>query len=372
MAVAVTYSGLALERGERQLWTGTPRRGLVLRPWDAITIPFGAVATAFSVFWEVSVLRTPAPGFFAIFGLPFILAGLYLMVGRPIADALRRRRTTYVLTTDRVIIRTGSNTKSLPLATIGDASLTERSDGSGTIRFSPTGFSIAGFVGTPLQDMMQLPAFEGIPAARQVHARILDARQAARANPGTLGGSSPPDASAAPTAAFTPPPPSRGGRLLAATVIGLFGVAIAYVGGADWYAGMRSTSWPTTAGVVLESEVLSRWASGSQRGLHYTPHVSYRYRVRDRSFSGDRVSYDRWVYGDGSRNARRVVRAHIKGTAVQVHYDPARPERSVLQPGWVWPSVAQTIVGLLLLLAARGVYRLMGRPQSTRPPLFRR
>ena len=126
-----------LDGGETRLWTGAPRQGIILSPGDAITIPVGVLWTAGAVFWEASVLRTQGPGISALFVLPFVLIGLHGTVGRFIADAWRRRNTSYALTSDRVIIGTGSNVTSLFLSSLGDITLTEGKDGSGTITFRP-------------------------------------------------------------------------------------------------------------------------------------------------------------------------------------------------------------------------------------------
>ena len=166
-----------LERGETSLWTGRPRQGIWFRPSDALMIPFSLLWGGFAVFWEVGVLSTPAPGFFAIWGIPFVLMGIYITVGRFFFDAWRRGRTSYALTSTRVVIRSGGSLKSLTLNTLSDVTLNERADRSGTITFGAgaslmSTLSGAGWPGAP-----QAPSFEGIPEARQVYAQIRAAQQ---------------------------------------------------------------------------------------------------------------------------------------------------------------------------------------------------
>ena len=167
------------ERGERSVWIGAPRQGLVLRPTDAFMIPFSFLWAGFAVFWEASVLRTSAPGFFALWGIPFVLIGVYITIGRFFVDAWRRGRTSYALTSERIIIRTGASTKSLTVRTLSDVTLTERHDGSGTITFGPNPFPMSMYAGTPWPGLAQPPAFEMIAEARSVYSQIRAAQASA-------------------------------------------------------------------------------------------------------------------------------------------------------------------------------------------------
>jgi hypothetical protein len=161
-----------LERGETSLWIGVPRQGVVLRPSDALMIPFSILWGGFAVFWEVSVLRTSAPSFFALWGIPFVLVGLYIIIGRFFVDARRRAHTSYALTSERVIIRTRNSVKSLSVRTLSDVTLTERADGSGTITFGPNPFPSSMYAGTSWPGIAQPPAFEMIPDARRVYSQV--------------------------------------------------------------------------------------------------------------------------------------------------------------------------------------------------------
>jgi hypothetical protein len=180
MLSSSTQIEFELERGERQLWAGVPRQGIVFRPADVFMIPFTLLWAGFAVFWESSVLRTNAPGFFALWGIPFVLVGIYITVGRFFFDASRRRKTTYGLTSSRVIIATGRTTKSLNLATLSDVTLTERADGSGTITFGPTTLQQTMYSGMAWPGVQQVPAFELIPDAKAVYQMIRQAQQGAR------------------------------------------------------------------------------------------------------------------------------------------------------------------------------------------------
>ena len=177
-----------MERGERQLWAGAPGQGGRLRASDLFMIPFSLMWGGFAVFWEVGVFRNPAPFFFRLFGLPFVAMGLYITIGRFLVDARRRARTSYVVTSNRVVIIGGAftqQTKSLLLATLSDVTMTERPDGSGTINFGAVNPMMAMYSGMSWPGVPQVPSFEMISEVRRVYGIIQTAQQDALAHRST-------------------------------------------------------------------------------------------------------------------------------------------------------------------------------------------
>ena len=176
-----------LEPGESLLWTGSPRRGLLLRPADAFMIPFSLLWGGFAIFWESSVLATGAPFFFKLWGVPFVLIGLYIIVGRFFADARARANTAYGLTNRRAIIVSGLFSKTVsshPLRSLTEISVRERSDRSGTVwlgRVHPMTTWYAGMQ-WPGMGAYSTPGFELIPDAKRVHDQLLEAQRAATAS----------------------------------------------------------------------------------------------------------------------------------------------------------------------------------------------
>jgi len=162
-----------LAPNEQLQWWGRPRQGVVLRGTDAVAIPFSLLWCGFAIFWEYSVLQTDkAPGFFALWGIPFVCMGLYMVFGRFLADAKQRTRTYYAVSSERVLIVSGLFTrqvKSLSIRTLTDVSLTEKSNGEGTITFGPQApFSVmyGGIQGWPGADKSLGPRFDLIPDAK--------------------------------------------------------------------------------------------------------------------------------------------------------------------------------------------------------------
>ena len=171
-----------LGSGERLLWSGRPRLGIYLRPSDGYLIPFSLMWGGFAIFWEYSVLTSKAPFFFSIWGVPFVLIGLYLIFGRFFVEAQQRSKTYYGLTNQRVIIVSGlfsHAVKSLQLRTLSDISLAERSDGTGTITFGAAAPWWSAMAGWPGSNRYQSPAFDLIPGARDVFERIRVAQREA-------------------------------------------------------------------------------------------------------------------------------------------------------------------------------------------------
>ncbi len=139
---------LELAPGERLLWSTKPQQGIRFIAADAFLLPFALVWLAFSLGFELMSFRIPvATGgamrmVFAIFGLPFVFIGLYLLAGRFFLDAKRRRNTAYGITNQRVLTVTrGRNRRirSLDLAQIKDVETIERRDGSGRILLQSAG-----------------------------------------------------------------------------------------------------------------------------------------------------------------------------------------------------------------------------------------
>jgi PH (Pleckstrin Homology) domain-containing protein len=155
--------------GERVLWSGRPLQGLVMRAGDAVLIPFSLFWGGFAFFFEYQMLTSSeGPGFGALLGLPFVVVGLYLIVGRFFFEALQRAHTVYGVTNQRVIVVSGMSTRkvtSLMLRTMHDVVIEEKGSHRGTIRFGLTsipawtrsGAAWPGFPSTPSFEMIENP-----------------------------------------------------------------------------------------------------------------------------------------------------------------------------------------------------------------------
>jgi Bacterial PH domain len=171
-----------LTPGEQVLWSERPRQGLILRSGDSFGIPFSVFWAGFVFYWMHSAMSMGAPLPFLLFGSAFVMVGIYVTVGRFLVDAVRRGKTSYALTNERVLIVTGiwgRRVKSIELKGIGDLSLSERKEGWGTISLGPQ---------APLTWMLETnaswpgieerlgPRFELVPNVRQVFELIRSTR----------------------------------------------------------------------------------------------------------------------------------------------------------------------------------------------------
>lgn len=141
---------------ESVLWTGRPLTRIILHKSDWFAIPFSLLWGGFAIFWEFSVATdpqqgnpsVPAPspahfhfdGFMILFGVPFVLFGLYAILGRFFYTAWRKSRTFYAVTDKRVLVLNTAPSRKLVDAffpALTSVSLTTRSDGAGTVEFAP-------------------------------------------------------------------------------------------------------------------------------------------------------------------------------------------------------------------------------------------
>ena len=96
------------ESGESLLWEGAPATGLRFTGKGFVLSFFGIFFLSFSIFWVGMASSMSAAGPEAIllplFGAPFVLVGLWLVVGHWFYDAYKRKRTRYALTNKRALI----------------------------------------------------------------------------------------------------------------------------------------------------------------------------------------------------------------------------------------------------------------------------
>lgn len=104
-----------LRPDEQLLWCGRPDPSVVFTTADGFVIPFTIVWLAFAVFWEHGVSQG-GDVFARVWGIPFIVIGVYMVAGRFIYKRIRKKRTAYGLTRDRAIVAVGGTVSDVPIA----------------------------------------------------------------------------------------------------------------------------------------------------------------------------------------------------------------------------------------------------------------
>ncbi|TCO55102.1 hypothetical protein [Actinocrispum wychmicini] len=189
----MTYVGGDLYEGERVLWTGSPSRYPIFNRGDIFLVPFSIVWCGFAIFWETTAARTGAPPFFLLFGGFFVLAGLYLVVGRLIARYLFLLGSDYLVTDRRVTVSTivlgRRRVRSVYLKDLPPPMISAERGPVGTIKFGDSTFVseiIAarreGFLGR--RTVAPWPTLVQVHSAREVR-DIIAAIQAGRVPPRT-------------------------------------------------------------------------------------------------------------------------------------------------------------------------------------------
>lgn len=131
--------GPHLRPGEELRWVGAPDPKVVLAPADAFLIPFSLMWGGFAIFWEVGVLTSGGSAFFALWGIPFVLIGLYLIIGRFVHKSRLKRRTVYGLTDTRALVSTSERSvRDVPLSGVPVDSRRSRDGRHLTVLFGGT------------------------------------------------------------------------------------------------------------------------------------------------------------------------------------------------------------------------------------------
>lgn len=171
-----------LAPGERLLWNGIPRQGVRFQSSDFFMVPFSLMWGGFAIFWEYSVTNSNAPVFMSLWGIPFVLIGIYFIGGRFFLDSYQRSRMLYAITDQRAFIISdwlGREVTSLPLKNLTEVTLKENADHSGSIVFGSGNPAYAMLSGTPWPGARRrlAPAFDPVDDVRKVYEILQNAQK---------------------------------------------------------------------------------------------------------------------------------------------------------------------------------------------------
>jgi hypothetical protein len=179
-----------LMSGENLLWTGRPNPNVVFHSDDLYIIPFSLLWGGFAIFWEAGALgywgtknNNPST-FMVLWGIPFIVAGQYMIWGRFFYDAWVKRHIYYVVTNRRVlVVREGWRPKTSWIYISSIPTVEREGSATGTLWFGPR-LPIMGGRRQKTRDISRfslgdVPVFADIDDLDSVYRMVLDLRERA-------------------------------------------------------------------------------------------------------------------------------------------------------------------------------------------------
>ena len=167
-----------MKPGEKILWQGKPRQGVLIRDADMLAIPMSIMLLGFTVL--IDFLMFIKPNLFLVAtGILFTGLFVYLGVLRFFVAAKRRRLTHYCITNKRVIMMKGKKRElaTLPLRNIDRAEVTAEKDGSGYISFGNSNPVWPWLFGTFYFSAQEVAGLELVPNVESVYGILVDQLQ---------------------------------------------------------------------------------------------------------------------------------------------------------------------------------------------------
>lgn len=177
--------------GESLLWASRPNPSVIFHSDDWYTIPFSLLWAGFSIFWEAGALgfwghssKASPPIFMAIWGIPFVIIGQYMIWGRFVYDGWRKRRTFYGITSRRLIaLQEGTKRRTCSMYLDAIPSIERDGGPNGTLWFGNKYPMMAQRGQRTRQSRFyigEVPIFADIDDADSVYRLILDLSEKAR------------------------------------------------------------------------------------------------------------------------------------------------------------------------------------------------
>ncbi|MBE2222281.1 MAG: DUF3592 domain-containing protein [Anaerolineae bacterium] len=129
----------------------------------------------------------------------------------------------------------------------------------------------------------------------------------------------------------------------------LVGAGLSWWGWTILQNARASADWPSVEGRVTSS--LVDYSTDSDGGDSYSPKVTYVYVANDLSYESRTIKFGENSYGS-ERKAQEITSRYPEGQAVTVFYDPANPDKAVLEPGVSSGSYIVLGIGALFVLIA--------------------
>lgn len=110
-----------------------------------------------------------------------------------------------------------------------------------------------------------------------------------------------------------------------------------------------SRSWPSVPGTVTIVSSRAEWVNVKRKNLSYfRPWVQSTYKVNGQALVCERFAFnDHLISTSTKKDAEDRIKSYQVGQTVQVYYDPNDPQKSVLEPGNISPSMS-SLVGAVI------------------------
>lgn len=178
-----------LMSGESIYWAGMPNPRVVFHSDDWAAIPFSLIWTGFFIFWELGAFgfwrdKSQQDGtqvFMALWGVPFLIMGNYIVWGRFLHDAWLKRRTYYGVTNRRLLILQEGRQRRTSTTFLSEIPQIEREGNStGTLWFG-TKYPLIAPKGQKSRNASRfavgdVPVFADIVDVDSVHRLVMDLR----------------------------------------------------------------------------------------------------------------------------------------------------------------------------------------------------
>ena len=152
---------------------------------------------------------------------------------------------------------------------------------------------------------------------------------------------------------------------LIALVLWTLTALLIWTGLGNTYYGWVSQKWPVAEGVILRAEVEevrvnekrsddSNTVNARPPGqyLRYRPVIEYQWQVNGDTYDRARRNYSAAQGNEDSRaEAEAIIAPYPVGAKVEIHYDPDKPSRAILEPGPHWDGLSVTTIAALIVAA---------------------
>jgi hypothetical protein len=128
-----------------------------------------------------------------------------------------------------------------------------------------------------------------------------------------------------------------------------------FVGGTRAYEAYSSQFWPTTTGEIIQSSVYTYtdvYGDRTYRGKVKYVYTVNQFETAGEHFTSERVGIDPIPPSDSRTIAEASLIRYPKGEIVDVYYNPNKPQKSMLEPGFSLSQLIYPVAGLLVLAVA--------------------